>query len=324
MTSRFAFSAWTPALRWRMAGALAVVLLILLMLLLRGFYRRELYHLTGAAEWMWVTGEVTDKRPLSGLFSLTVHLRDHPTKAVAKVCGDRQYVLWVNGQPAAAGRSRPGFHLDVVPVTDLLAAGANLIVVEARSPTSVGAVLFALDLYPTREGRRAGDPSGRAVVVSGPHWQVSAGWRPGLEGRETAAGRRPWIWGRPPDHPWSYPTPALHQRPLVQALVSEPVRLVSSDFHESSPGCWVARAPRPIRGMMWLGLPRAWSSAEASARVRLASAAGSDQPAVRVIPLAGQRRWLFPSRVDGDLVEVEGPSPPDFVDLVESIDTRIR
>jgi hypothetical protein len=324
MISRLSPVAWSPQGRWRLACGLGVVLLLLLLLLLRGFYRRELYHLTGSAEWMWVTGEVNERRPLSAVFSLPIRLRDHPTRAVAKVCGDRQYVLWVNGQPAAAGRSRPGFHLDVVPVTDLLASGPNLIAVEARSPTLVGAVLFALDLYPTREGRRAGDPSGRAAVVSGAHWRVSSGWRPGQEGRVPADGVRPWIWGRPPDHPWSYPTPVRHQRPLIQALVAEPVRLAADDFREAGPARWVAKAPRRVSGIMWLGLRQAWDSGGTTARVVLSSEHDSRSDPVEVVSLAGQRRWLYPERIDGDVVEVIGPSPPEYVELVESVETRIK
>ena len=127
---RFFRAALQPVVRWRLKALLGAVAVLCVLLLLRGFYRRELYHFAGEAQWMWVSDDVRERRPTAGLFYRRFELGDRPARAVAKVCGDQQFVLWVNGQPAVAGRNRPGFVLDVVPVTDLLTQGDNLVVVE--------------------------------------------------------------------------------------------------------------------------------------------------------------------------------------------------
>ncbi len=310
----------SPERRWRLRTAAVVAASVALLLLLRGYYQRELYHLTGAAQWMWATDEVSEPHPSAGLFIRTLWLNDRPQEAVAKVCGDRQYVLWINGQPAMAGRNRPEFHLDVVPVTDLLTAGANTIVVEARSSTSVGAVLFALDLTPSVQGRRAGDPRGRNVVVSGPDWRVTTTWRPGVLDGRVDDGRAPWIWGRPPDHPWAYPTPVLHERPLVQAVVGEPQRVRPGALSRAGRGRWVHRLRRGFGGLLWVDLGPGNARPEA---VGLASDE-SGAPMVPVVALPGQERWLYPGWVSGDRLVVEGAPPLPVVELVEAMDTRTR
>ncbi len=310
----------SPERRWQLRVAAVLAAAVALLLLLRGFYQRELYHLTGAAQWMWVSDDVRERRPSAGLFIRTVWLNDHPQRAVAKVCGDQQYVLWINGQPAMAGHNRPGFHLDVVPVTDILTAGANSIVVEARSPTSVGAVLFALDLTPSAEGRRAGDPRGRNVVVSGPDWKVTTRWQPGAFDGGPVRATQPWIWGRPPDHPWAYPTPVLHERPLVQAMVSEPVRLAASDLRPAGRGRWTHALPPGFGGLLWLDLAK---GSPAPTEVGVVVAHGGPV-LLPVVELAGQERWLYPGWVTGSRVVVEGTQPPAMLELVEAIDSRTR
>lgn len=310
--------------RWRLRVAAAVVAVICLLLLLRGFYRRELYHLTGAAEWIWVTSKVQVKRPIAALFYVPLDLHDHPQRAVAKVCGDQQYVLWINGQPAMAGTNRPGFRLDVVPVTDLLSAGRNVIAVEVRSPTSVGALLFSLDLEPTVEGRRAGDPRGRNVLVSGDRWQVVTSWAPGAPARIPVDAARPWVWGRPPDHPWSYPTPVLHDRPLVQAFVSEPRRLTAGDFTRVSPGVWRAKLGEGFQGLVWLQSGRGgWPTADMN-EVWGAAPRGVVSPTVPLVAMSGEHRWLYPGLIQGPWLEVRAGRPPAAVETVEVMDTRVR
>lgn len=310
----------SPERLWQLRVVAVVTAVVALLLLLRGFYQRELYHLTGAAQWMWVSDDVAEPRPSAGLFFRTVWLNDHPQRAVAKVCGDQQYVLWINGQPAMAGHNRPGFHLDVVPVTDLLTAGANSIVVEARSPTSVGGVLFALDLTPSAEGRRAGDPRGRNVVVSGPDWRVTTRWERGAFDGERVHAAHPWIWGRPPDHPWAYPTPVLYERPLVQAMVSEPLRLAGSDLTHSGRGRWAHPLPSGFAGVLWIDLTK--GSPRPSA-VGVAADHGGPQ-LLPVVDLPGQARWLYPGWVKGVRVVVEGSRPPGMLELVEAMDPRSR
>jgi hypothetical protein len=303
---------------WYLRLVLLGVALLALFVTLNSFYRRELYHYTGAASWMWTTSEVQTAQPTAGLFFHHLQLADRPLRAVAKVCGDRQYVLWINGLPALAGRNRPGFRLDVVQVGDLLDAGDNVIALEVRSPTSVGGVLFALDLEPSPEGRRAGDPRGRNVVVSGPDWRVTETWSGGVEAPPEEGSRPPWIWGRPPDHPWSYPSAVVHERPLVHSVVSDARVLEADDFVASGPGRWLCELAQPLVGFLWLDLekrPRGMTIEVASRYP------GDQQPPAHaaVVSLPGQRRWLFPGWVAGDRVVVSGTRPPARLELVEAV-----
>lgn len=315
----------SPTRRWWLSLTVAVTAVVCLLLVLRGFYRHELYHFTGDAEWIWVSNQVGMPRPTAAVFTTSFVLQARPQRAVAKICGDRQYVLWINGQPVMAGRNRPKFYLDVIPVTDLLVGGENVIAIEARSSTSVGAVLFALDLDPTAEGRRQGDPMGRNVIVSNGSWGVTESWSGGLPDRIPDDTARPWVWGRPPDHPWSYPVPVLHDRPLVQAVIGETRHLEVSDFRRSGEDRWICDLDAGFAGLMWIGV----RPEEGSMQVRMTSSAAAGGSSgksalVSVVTLVGQRRWLYPGRVDGDRIVVHGPRPPVGVDLESSLDTRVR
>ena len=121
---------------------------VLLLLLLRGQFRHELYHLTGEASWMWVTGDVAEKRPVAGIFVRDFSLADRPRRAVAKICGDRQYTLWINGHLVLVGYNRPGFRLDVVQVTDLVRPGRNVIAVEAGMYADGSVEVISSELEP--------------------------------------------------------------------------------------------------------------------------------------------------------------------------------
>jgi len=301
------------------AGLVAVLGLFLY---LRGFYRHELYHFTGDAEWIWVTDEVGRPRPTAALFIKSFDLADRPRRAVAKVCGDRQYVLWINGQPAMAGRNRPRFFLDVVPVTDLLTAGRNVVAAEVRSRTSVGALLFALDLDPSEEGRRAGDPAGRNVIVSDGSWGVTETWTAGAPDAPPGDLARPWVWGRPPDHPWSYPTPVLHDRPLIQAAVGEARHLGPADFHPEGADRWACDLGGAFGGLLWVETGAAGTGARVMAGP--APRTGDTAAGVEVITLLGERRWLFPGRFEGDRLVIAAADPPRGVDLQPTLETTVR
>ncbi len=283
---------------------------VLLLLLLRGQFRHELYHLTGEASWMWVTGDVAEKRPVAGIFVRDFSLADRPRQAVAKICGDPQYTLWINGHLVLVGHNRPGFRLDVVQVTDLVRPGRNVIAVEAGSPTSVGGVLFALDLEPGPEGLRAGDLRGRSVIVSGPDWKVFTRWMPGIFDRAVSGGGLPWIWGRPPDHPWSYPVPRLHGAPLVQSLAGEPQRVTSA--RRAGEHCWRYELGETFTGLVWVELPPA-----GAAGWRVVNE-GSPPPGDRldVVTVRGRRRWLLPAVWTRSSLVLEGPARPPALEVV--------
>ncbi len=310
--SHFRRAVWS----WHARVAAAAAAALLLFLLLNGFYRRELHHFTGDARWMWTTDDLHDPVPTAGLFFRRLKLARLPLSAVAKVCGDRQYVLWINGQPAVAGHNRPEFRLDVVDVTDLLVAGDNLIAIEARSPTSVGGVLFALDLRASAEGRRAGDPNGRSCLVSGPRWRVLTTWGEGPSVYPKDGWSEPWIWGQPPDHPWTYPRPVVHPSPVVHSVFSDPIRIPSGCFEAVGEGLWACTLERRLQGYLWIDLtagptPQRIGLGDGTATV------GAGIQDVPVVTLDGQTMWLYPGAVEGAVLEASGEAAPAGVELVE-------
>ncbi len=276
--------------------------IVLLSLLLRGQYRRELYHLTGEASWMWVTDDVAELRPLAGVFVHRFDLTDRPKSAVAKVCGDREFVLWVNGHLVTTGHNRPGFTLEVVPVTDLMRPGSNVIAVEAASPTPVGAVLFALDLEPGPRGLREGDPRGRSAIVSGRDWRVLTRWDASLLESGTAEGSVPWIWGRPPDHPWSYPVPHLQETPLIQAMTGELKEIPGTEALRVGPRRWEYRLGERFVGLLWVRVP---GGGAPGWTVRADE--GQSETKLQVITVPGRDRWLAPEIWRRASVVLDGP-----------------
>ncbi len=204
---------------------------------LHGFWERRLSHLTGDAQWIWVTNEFGSLHPQAGLFVATLHLDGPPPSALLKVCGDREYVVYVNGTPAACGWSRPGFRLDLFDVAHLLKQGDNVIAAEVRSPTPAGALLLALDV----EG------VGRNVLVSGPAFVARA--RFSLAAHDALDRPVPVRWGVPPRNPWGYPKPLSHPRTLDEAVVEEAVR---AEIRPAPGGGWEISFPRPVFGYLWL------------------------------------------------------------------------
>lgn len=195
---------------------------------LHSFWRSELYHLTGEAQWVWVTKELERPYPTQGVFEARFQLAQPGPGALLKVCADREYVAWVNGVVAGVGWSRPGFRLDVYDVSHLLRPGSNSVRIEVRSPTPVGGLLAALDL-----------PGGKKNAV--------------LSGRDfllvESSGRRvpaPVVWGRPPRYPWAYPRPMPRPRTLDQIFLEEPVAL--SQAQQVAPRSWLFRLNQPIFG----------------------------------------------------------------------------
>lgn len=308
--------AWlTPRQLWVLRLIVTGLALASLFLYLRGFYRQELYHFTGGAQWIWISDDVRAPEPTACVFYRILELHERPLEAVAKVCGDRSYVLWINGQPALSGYNRPDYHLDVVSVTDLLAPGPNLIAIEARSPTSVGGVLFSLDLVPSEEGWREGDPRGRNVLVSDRSWRVLDRAWPGFPGRAPAGGRVPWVWGRPPDHPWVYPAPIRYQLPLAQATRGDEVRIPSAKLRRNGQGVWRYDLHRLFTGLLWLEgkLP---PSATMKIRVSRHGEPDSRAPFRTVVVLPGQTRWLVAGIVRGSVLEIKSETPPPSIVLM--------
>ena len=149
------------------------------------------YSRTGDARWIWYSRDVKEPAPLSFVATRDVVLNRAPSRATAKVFGDAWHVLWVNGARAGGGRQRPGDPLALYEVAPFLRAGVNRIAIESGSDSSIGGLLFSLDL----------SDRGRDAVVSDGRWRVDPS-----RGAISSGGRyRPDVWGRPPMYPWGWP-----------------------------------------------------------------------------------------------------------------------
>ena len=251
-------------------------------LVVHRFWLRELSHLTGDARWIWVEDSLERVHPRAGLFVAPLRLAAPPPSALLKVCGDREYVVYVNGTAAACGWSRPGFGLDLYEVRHLLHPGDNVIAVEVRSPTPAGGVLLALDIGGV----------GRNVLVSGPEFVLQPDFSLAVHRPDRLP--VPVTWGAPPRFPWGYPSPRPRPKTLDAAVVEEPLRYAAASALELARGGWALALERPVFGYLWIefesdGLDYvATSPVPGTNADELRSAA---QPVVRV---RGQKRWLDP------------------------------
>jgi hypothetical protein len=249
---------------------------------LHTFWERELSHLTGKARWIWVTKELDEIHPEAALFVASLRLDAPPRSALLKVCGDREYVVYVNGTAAACGWSRPGFRLDLFDVGHLLRQGDNVIAAEVRSPTPVGGLLLALDVGGV----------GRNVLVSGPRFRSRE--RFSLAAPGPGDGPPPVVWGGPPHFPWGYPKPLSHPQTLDEVTVDEPVRLPASAVRALAGGGWELALPNPVFGYLRLEF-----AGDGAAFLATSAGPGGDLDALRaeaqpVVRLLGERRWLDP------------------------------
>ena len=275
------------------------VLLVLSAVGIHGFWERELSHLTGPAQWIWVTDELGALHPQGALFVATLHLDGPPPSALLKVCGDREYLVYVNGTPAACGWSRPGFRLDLYDVAHLLKQGDNVIAAEVRSPTPAGALLLALDV----------DGVGRNVLVSGPAFVARP--RFSLAAHDPLDVAVPVEWGGPPRFPWGYPKPLSHPRTLDEVIVEDAVRAEPSAIRPLPDGGWEVSLPRPVFGYLWLefkgeGLAFV-ATPDGEGPFDLRWMRGQAHFAVRI---RGQSRWLEPEPRKFSKVYVFGVQRP--------------
>jgi hypothetical protein len=299
---------YTPAVHEKVRRQRALLLAIaagamLVAYLVHGFWKRELSHLTGGAEWIWVTDVLDPVHVQPAMFVASLRLDAPPPGALLKVCGDREYVVYLNGSPAACGWNRPGFRLDLYDVGHLLRQGSNVIAVEVRSPTPVGGLLVALDV----------DGVGRNVLVSGPAFVARSHFSLGAS--DPSDRPVPVTWGMPPRFPWGYPKPLPHPRTLDETVVEDPVRLGGSSAREL-PGGWEFVLPRPVMGYLWLEF-----GGEGMVFVATATEderGGTDfwrGEAAPVVRLRGQKRWLDPQPRVMSRVFVFGLQPPLAVEV---------
>lgn len=272
-------------------------------LLVHRFWVRELSHLTGQAQWIWVTDTLERVHPVAGLFVASLRLNAPTPGALLKVCGDREYVVYVNGTPAGCGWSRPGFLLDLYDVGHLLHQGENVLAVEVRSPTPTGGLLLALDV----EG------VGRNVLVSGPDFVSRDRFGLGPPGPGDLA--IPVTWGGPPLFPWSYPAPRSRPKTLDGIVVEEPERRGMDTARPLARGGWEFILPRAMYGYLWVEL-----EGDGLDYVATAAAVASDADRLRGIaqPIArirGQQRWLDPEPKTMGAVYVFGRYRPRAIEI---------
>ena len=264
------------------AGSLALAVVVALAVLaLHDFWGRELSHLTGPAQWIWVTDELGGLHPQGALFVASLSLDSPPRSALLKVCGDREYVVYVNGTAAACGWSRPGFRLDLYDVAHLLRQGSNVIAAEVRSPTPAGALLLALDV----------DGVGRNVLTSGPAFKARQ--RFSLAPRDDLDMTAPVQWGSPPRFPWGYPKPLSHPRTLDEVVVEDPVRIDAAAIRRLADGGWEIALPRPVFGYLRLDFDGDGQAFVATLDREGSVDAGARRERARpVVRIRGERRWL--------------------------------
>lgn len=270
-------------LRRRLAVLVTVTAVGVGALVLHRFWMRALLHLTGDAEWIWVTNSLERVFPAAGLFVASLDLDEAPVDAVLKVSGDREYVVYVNGSAAACGWSRPGFRLDLYDVTHLLHPGQNVIAAEVRSPTPAGGLLVALDV----------GSHGTNTLVSGPAFRLRRLFS--LAPEQPNDGAPPVRWGLPPRFPWGYPAVVPRPRTLDQVVVEDPMRTERADA-QVLPGGGIAFAfPERHFGYLWLEFDGDGAcyvtTLDGTAPPDSAPLRRAAQPVVRV---AAQRRWLDP------------------------------
>jgi hypothetical protein len=269
-----------------------------------GFWRRELSHLTGPAEWIWVTDVLDPIHAQAALFVASLHLEAPPPAALLKICGDREYVVYVNGTPAACGWSRPGFRLDLYDIGHLLKQGENVLAVEVRSPTPVGALLFALDV----------DGVGRNVLVSGRAFSVRSNFA--LGARDPSDRPVPVSWGTPPRFPWGYPPAQPRPRTLDEVVVEDPVQVRGTEASRLPDGGWEFVLPRPVHGYLWLefgGDGMAFVATTSSTNAYDGETARND--ATAVVRVKGQHWWLDPEPQLVARVYVFGQQQPASVEV---------
>jgi hypothetical protein len=271
---------------------------------LHGFWASSLSHLTGEAQWIWATDALEELHPQAALFVASLNLDAPPSGALLKICGDREYLAYINGTPAGCGWSRPGFRLDLYDVAHLLRQGNNVVAIEVRSPTPVGGLLLALDV----------DGIGRNVLVSGGAFKLRRRFSLAEPGPQDAP--VPVTWGAPPRFPWGYPVPQPHPGTLDEMVVEDPVR-IGGAAHQSLPGGGrVFRLPRSVLGYLVLEL-----GGDGPCTVATDPGVGWDNPGLAretaqpVVRLPGQQRWLDPEPRRFGTVVVFGPAALEAVEV---------
>jgi len=184
------------------------------------------------AAWIWVGADPRDVRPRVVLAVRDFELERVPSNATARVLGDQEYLLWINGSRAGSGRYRAHAPLDSFDVSPMLRLGANRVALELRSAVGSGAAILSIV-----------DGAGQVLVATGPGWKILPNsWRGGIAEGELPRSPSAAVLGRSPLGRWGDPRPGP-LRPLFGDVVAgqRPVR--------------ARRFRRPLEGGRWRSVP---------------------------------------------------------------------
>jgi hypothetical protein len=182
--------------------------------------------------WIWVDADPRDVRTRVFLAVRDFELARVPSDASARVLGDQEYVLWVNGSRAGSGRYRAHAPLDSFDVAPLLRLGSNRVALELRSAVGSGAAILSIV-----------DGAGQMLVATGPGWKVlPSSWRGGIAGGPLPKSPAAAVLGRSPLGRWGDPRPGP-QRPLFTDVLTSPSPVRARRFR------------RPLESGRWRAVP---------------------------------------------------------------------
>jgi hypothetical protein len=164
-------------------------------------YSKKFFDVTGQAEWIWPSHQVSRQTPIVFFAVRDFDLPKWRRYARIKVHGDPEYTLFLNGTPIGGRRVHEDRHLDVYDVSELVRDGRNRIMVAVRSSTGVGGLITSIDITPEVEN----------VVATGKDWKVFRRWDDALPLRDAGVAEGPMSLGQPPGGRWNYLLPQVRQ-----------------------------------------------------------------------------------------------------------------
>ena len=317
-----AVPAGRPAWKWLLAvGALALGLVVVDSTVAR--LRSGGESAWSDAQWIWARESARQAGPVAFMAVRDFELETVPAGAELLIHVDEEYLVHVNGRFVGSGRYGVGVGMHRYAVGELLEAGLNRIVVEARALRGAGGILVALL-----------DPSASAaLLVSDADWSIVRAERRGLRQGlvQVQPAEPPEVWGRAPTGRWDRTLPADELRRPGWHLPWMRARLTTADGcrgrflalaaaaqasaadDAGGPACpWCCpltsiELDSELEGTLELELERPWRGGsgrrpvlwldgDPAARVELSSVDGSlvleaSGAAATVIPVPGGRRW---------------------------------
>jgi hypothetical protein len=257
---------------------------------------------TGAARWIWVERERTDRSPAAFYAVRDFFLDAVPPRARLLALADPEYVLTLNGKRIGAGQyvpmdsGPPVARMDAYEVGDLLQVGGNRLIVELRSDRGAGGFLAALQ---DGDGKTLVRTDGDWRIFERHHFGLLRGWLPlgpsgGLESEPAFS------WGLPPIGRWGRPEAGPVRPRLSELIQGQPVsgtRLAAPRIPALPPTSAQRMAlfdwGREVTGYLVLQMPPedGLRAALFFTGVRLPDPL-RERPAGAVLAMAGRRSWM--------------------------------